>query len=220
MLHCWKILLILVLGKVASKTQYSHSVICKVWALGFTHHFTLHPLIWQIFSLISWLYFSTMWILWGRKCDYWVFHITHAKKGLPNHSSSTRDLKDFFSICDVENTILTYPPHSILSMFFLKYKTETGKTVQRQLHILHNISKFRHFITYQITFLMTSQLHKSLISQKDCHKWFGTDINSQKIHNLVRPGCEQPPFDLLNVHQQHARWLPACPTCFGHLKSH
>ena len=114
--HCWKILLILVLGKVASKTQYSHFVICKVWVLGFTHHFTLHPLIWQIFSLISWLYFSTMWILWGRKCDYWVFHITHAKKGLPNHSSSTRDLKDFFSICDVENTILTYPPHSILSV--------------------------------------------------------------------------------------------------------
>ena len=115
--HCWKILLILVLGKVASKTQYSHFVICKVWVLGFTHHFTLHPLIWQIFSLISWLYFSTMWILWGRKCDYWVFHITHAKKGLPNHSSSTRDLKDFFSICDVENTILTYPPHSILSLY-------------------------------------------------------------------------------------------------------
>ena len=101
---------------MASKTQYSHFVICKVWVLGFTHHFTLHPLIWQIFSLISWLYFSTMWILWGRKCDYWVFHITHAKKGLPNHSSSTRDLKDFFSICDVENTILTYPPHSILSL--------------------------------------------------------------------------------------------------------
>ena len=117
--HCWKILLILVLGKVASKTQYSHFVICKVWVLGFTHHFTLHPLIWQIFSLISWLYFSTMWILWGRKCDYWVFHITHAKKGLPNHSSSTRDLKDFFSICDVENTILTYPPHSILSLPFI-----------------------------------------------------------------------------------------------------
>ena len=117
--HCWKILLILVLGKVESKTQYSHFVICKVWVLGFTHHFTLHPLIWQIFSLISWLYFSTMWILWGRKCDYWVFHITHAKKGLPNHSSSTRDLKDFFSICDVENTILTYPPHSILSVFYI-----------------------------------------------------------------------------------------------------
>ena len=119
--HCWKILLILVLGKVASKTQYSHFVICKVWVLGFTHHFTLHPLIWQIFSLISWLYFSTMWILWGRKCDYWVFHITHAKKGLPNHSSSTRDLKDFFSICDVENTILTYPPHSILSLLACQF---------------------------------------------------------------------------------------------------
>ena len=30
--------------------------------------------------------------------------------------------------------------------YFLKYKTETAKTVQRQLHILHNISKFRHFV--------------------------------------------------------------------------
>ena len=128
--HCWKILLILVLGKVASKTQYSHFVICKVWVLGFTHHFTLHPLIWQIFSLISWLYFSTMWILWGRKCDYWVFHITHAKKGLPNHSSSTRDLKDFFSICDVENTILTYPPHSILSLS-LAWKSKSQGSVIR-----------------------------------------------------------------------------------------
>ena len=128
-LHCWKILLILVLGKVVSKTQYSHFVICKVWVLGFTHHFTLHPLIWQIFSLISWLYFSTMWILWGRKCDYWVFHITHAKKGLPNHSSSTCDLKDFFSICDVENTILAYPPHSILS---LQRKSSTRQSSKRQ----------------------------------------------------------------------------------------
>ena len=35
--------------------------------------------------------------------------------------SSTRDLKDFFSICDVENTILTYPPHSILSILILSF---------------------------------------------------------------------------------------------------
>ena len=44
--------------------------------------------------------------------------------------------------------------------YFLKYKTETAKTVQRQLHILHNISKFRHFVTYQITFLLTCQPQK------------------------------------------------------------
>ena len=29
--------------------------------------------------------------------------------------------------------------------YFLKYKTETAKTVQRQLHILHNISSFRQY---------------------------------------------------------------------------
>ena len=31
------------------------------------------------------------------------------------------DLKDFFSICDVENTILTYPPYSILSIYQIKF---------------------------------------------------------------------------------------------------
>ena len=150
--HCWKILLILVLGKAASKTQYSHFVICKVWVLGFTHHFTLHPLIWQIFSLISWLYFSTMWILWGRKCDYWVFHITHAKKGLPNHSSSTRDLKDFFSICDVENTILTYPPHSILSVFSWDAHYVKESKLKMQLHQKH-MKTFHHIVKQVIKIL-------------------------------------------------------------------
>ena len=46
------------------------------------------------------------------------------------------------------------------NVFFLKYKTETAKTVQRQLHILHNISKNRNFVTYRITFLLTCQPHK------------------------------------------------------------
>ena len=35
---------------------------------------------------------------------------------------------------------------NLFQCFFLKYKTETAKTVQRQLHILHNISSFRHFV--------------------------------------------------------------------------
>ena len=61
------------------------------------------------------LQFLTMWILWDRKCEYGFFHITHAKNS-SNHSSSTRDLTRFFGICDVEKAILTFPPHSILSM--------------------------------------------------------------------------------------------------------
>ena len=36
--------------------------------------------------------------------------------------------------------------------YFLKYKTETAKTVQRQLHILHNISSFRHFVISSLHF--------------------------------------------------------------------
>ena len=175
-IHCWKILLILVLGKVASKTQYSHFVICKVWVLGFTHHFTLHPLIWQIFSLISWLYFSTMWILWGRKCDYWVFHITHAKKGLPNHSSSTRDLKDFFSICDVENTILTYPPHSILSLL----KTTKVATLWNNLSCKLKVMAQFLYILYITVNVVTCAKQKSMYShvstltfdQHQFHKFF------------------------------------------------
>ena len=62
------------------------------------------------------LQFLTMWILWDRKCEYGFFHITHAKNS-SNHSSSTRDLTRFFGICDVEKAKLTFPPHSILSMF-------------------------------------------------------------------------------------------------------
>ena len=42
-------------------------------------------------------------------------------------------------------------------LFFFEVQTETAKTVQRQLHILHNISKFRHFVT---SFLLTCQPHK------------------------------------------------------------
>ena len=34
-IHCWKILLILVLEKVASKTQYSPLCNCKVMSIGF-----------------------------------------------------------------------------------------------------------------------------------------------------------------------------------------
>ena len=73
-----------------------------------------------------------MWILWDRKCEYWFFHITHAKNS-SNHSSSTRDLTRFFGICDVEKAILTFPPHSILSMFFFKYKCTLEKQINFQI---------------------------------------------------------------------------------------
>ena len=71
------------------------------------------------------LQFLTMWILWDRKCEYGFFHITHAKNS-SNHSSSTRDLTRFFGICDVEKAILTFPPHSILSLHRQTEKTHLG----------------------------------------------------------------------------------------------
>ena len=35
---------------------------------------------------------------------------------------------------------------NLFQCFFFEVQTETAKTVQRQLHILHNISKFHHFV--------------------------------------------------------------------------
>ena len=43
--------------------------------------------------LITCLYFSTMLILWVRKCEYWVLEIMRDTKVLSSHSSSTRDLR-------------------------------------------------------------------------------------------------------------------------------
>ena len=48
----------------------------------------------------------------------WICSFQHK---LTNHSFSTRDLTRFFGICDLENPILTFPPHIILSFFRAYY---------------------------------------------------------------------------------------------------
>ena len=59
------------------------------------------------------------------------FHCIHivkncySKETVEQHSSSTCDLTRFFGICDVEKAILTFPPHSILSMLILKQKVKS-----------------------------------------------------------------------------------------------
>ena len=53
--------------------------------------------------------------------------------------------------------IITQP----IPIFFLKYKTETAKTGQRQLlgkKILHNISEIRNFITKNFSYDMQATL--------------------------------------------------------------
>ena len=50
-----------------------------------------------------------------RKCEYGFFQITHAKN-LSDQKSKTSNLTRFFGICDLEKPILTFPPHSILSL--------------------------------------------------------------------------------------------------------
>ena len=80
--------------------------------------------------------FLTMWILWDRKCEYWFFHITHAKNS-SNHSSSTRDLTRFLGICDVEKPILTFPPHSILSLLTWHLSVLCKKYYHRHFHVVY-----------------------------------------------------------------------------------
>ena len=103
-LHCWKILSILLvtglmrkllcnLCKVASIGFYSPFYIAKWRVLGFTRHFTLYCMVLltilhvllclaSIWWLFVWLYFSTMHILWDRQSQYDVLLIIHATKVL------------------------------------------------------------------------------------------------------------------------------------------
>ena len=117
-IHCWKILLILVLGNVASKTQYSPLCNCKVMSIGFySPCFSLH--------CIHLTFFCKFYKVLFQQCEYFevgnviiefstslmlekVFQITRLRLVIK---------KTFSSICDVENTILTCPPHSILSLY-------------------------------------------------------------------------------------------------------
>ena len=63
-------------------------------------------------------------------------------------------------ICDeiTNYPILTQP----IPKFFLKYKTETAKQGRDSCLKKINVSEIHNFVTYQITFLLTCQPHKSL----------------------------------------------------------
>ena len=62
-----------------------------------------------------------MWILWDRKCEYGVFQITHTKKFLTNHLSSTCDLTRFLAFViwktPYSHFLLTVFSHFILAKF-------------------------------------------------------------------------------------------------------
>ena len=76
---------------------------------------------------------------------------------------------------------------NLFQCFFLKYKTETAKTVQRQLHILHNISKFRHFVISSHLFYWHANHIRILFSFSKKYLWQQTAIYQLKslLHWLV-----------------------------------
>ena len=71
------------------------------------------------------LQFLTMWILWDRKCEYWFFHITHAKNS-SNHLSLTRDLTIFLAFViwkkPYSHLLLTVFSQSVLIWIKSKWK--------------------------------------------------------------------------------------------------
>ena len=86
------------------------------WTLCFAHHFVY----WCHFTrflikFFACLYLTTMQILWARKYEYGVLFITHAREIFKSFIFDSW-LKYFSSICDEQNTILTFPPHSIYTM--------------------------------------------------------------------------------------------------------
>ncbi len=83
------------------------------WTLCFAHHFVYCCHFRRfLINFFACLYLTTMQILWAQKYEYGVFFITHAREIFKSLVFDSW-IKNFSSICDEQNTILTFPPHSI-----------------------------------------------------------------------------------------------------------
>ena len=86
------------------------------WTLCFAHHFVYCCHFTRfLIKFFACLYLTTMQILWARKYEYGVLFITHAREIFKSLVFDSW-LENFSSICDEQNTILTFPPHSIYNM--------------------------------------------------------------------------------------------------------
>ena len=83
------------------------------WTLCFAHHFVYCCHFTRfLIKFFACLYLTTMQILWARKYEYGVLFITHAREIFKSLVFDSW-LENSSSICDEQNTILTFPPHSI-----------------------------------------------------------------------------------------------------------
>ena len=86
------------------------------WTLCFAHHFVYCCHFTRfLIKFFACLYLTTMQILWARKYEYGVLFITHAREIFKSLVFDSW-LENFSSICDEQNTILTFPPHSIYTL--------------------------------------------------------------------------------------------------------
>ena len=87
------------------------------WTLCFAHHFVYCCHFTRfLIKFFACLYLTTMQILWAWKYEYGVLFITHAREIFKSLVFDSW-LENSSSICDEQNTILTFPPHSIYTMY-------------------------------------------------------------------------------------------------------
>ena len=95
------------------------------WTLCFAHHFVYCCHFTRfLIKFFACLYLTTMQILWARKYEYGVLFITHAREIFKSLVFDSW-LENFSSICDEQNTILTFPPHSIYTLSYRSFLTKT-----------------------------------------------------------------------------------------------
>ena len=86
------------------------------WTLCFAHHFVYCCHFTRfLIKFFACLYLTTMQILWAWNYEYGVLFITHAREIFKSLVFDSW-LENSSSICDEQNTILTFPPHSIYTL--------------------------------------------------------------------------------------------------------
>ena len=116
------------------------------WTLCFAHHFVYCCHFTRfLIKFFACLYLTTMQILWARKYEYGVLFITHAREIFKSLVFDSW-LENFSSICDEQNTILTFPPHSIYTMLLRfnilqKWKEQNDRVIPRAAQWKHSFKK-------------------------------------------------------------------------------
>ena len=93
--------------------DYLHWLLNIMFCSSFCVLLSFHKIFNQFFAC---LYLTTMQILWARKYEYGVLFITHAREIFKSLVFASW-LENSSSICDEQNTILTFPPHSIYTVY-------------------------------------------------------------------------------------------------------